>query len=94
MAEQSAPVERRWSGRRARLAALVVMLGLAAGGAGYVFLHPDGEKLSLVGATQDPLTPTGVDQSIPIQPKVPRLSSMARMRRFSSQTCSCDWPRE
>jgi hypothetical protein len=51
------------------------MLALAVGGAGYVVLHPAGDQLSLAGATQDPLTPTGVDPSRPILTKVPRMSA-------------------
>ena len=75
MPEQPAPVERRWSGSRARVAALTVLLALVLGGTGYEILRPGGESLSLAGATQDPLRPTGVDPHNPTLTKVPRLSA-------------------
>lgn len=57
------------------MAALTVVLALVVAGAGYVLIHPGGDSLSLAGATQDPLTPTGVDPANPILTKVPRLSA-------------------
>lgn len=75
MREQPAPAEHRGSGRRARVAALAVMLALVVGGLGYAVMGSGGDDLSLVGATKDPLTPTGVDPHNPILTGVPRLSA-------------------